>query len=74
MGKVRIDESKNEMHRMYAWTYAYRQSRKCNWEEMYLDRLRFKNRISYVNDMLHLYLSSEFRNKIFHERFKYVMT
>lgn len=72
MGNVKIDESLNVTRTMYTWVYAYRQSRKSNWEEAYLDSLRFKNRVKRAGIMLNPYLNIEFRSKIYNERFKNV--
>ena len=35
----------NEIRYMIAWKFAYRQHRISEWEQRYLDSLRFRNRI-----------------------------
>ena len=63
--KVSFDESKNTIHYMYVWTYAYRSCRQRYWELFYLDNLRFRDRIKRIKPKLDEILSVEHREKVF---------
>lgn len=56
---------------MRYWDYASRSARKGNcWVQAAVDRKRFQNRISTVEDTLKKVLHPDHREKIFNERFK----
>lgn len=69
MKRVNFNEENNITYIMCAWAYAYRKSRLNNWEEKYLDDLRYKHRIKVFESKLKPYLTVEYRNKIYIERF-----
>lgn len=51
MAKIRFSP-KIKIHKMYVWQFAYKQARKNNWEEIYLDRIRFKDRINKTDQII----------------------
>lgn len=65
---VSFNETKNKVHTMYAWQYAYREARRSNWEMV--DRCRFQRRVQLVEELLKKYLTVDYRQKVFTERFK----
>lgn len=50
--RVGFDESKNVVHTMHVWLYAYKQARKGEWGQVARDRHRFKRRIQKIEDRL----------------------
>lgn len=56
-------------HTIYAWSFAYREARKGDWQTCILDRIRFLNRIRCLEHLLENVLSVEYRKKIFMERY-----
>ncbi|CAH1958424.1 unnamed protein product [Acanthoscelides obtectus] len=53
---------------MYAWQYAYREARRSNGEMA--DRCRFQRRVQLVEEVLKKYLTVDYRQTVFTERFK----
>lgn len=56
-------------HTIHAWSFAYREARKSDWQTCILDRIRFLNRIRSLEHLLMNVLSAEHRKKIFAERY-----
>lgn len=56
---------------MYAWDHAYRQARlgTC-WRQAAVDRKRFKERISNIENVLKHILHRDHRAKVYNERFR----
>lgn len=69
MGKKVTFSSKNDVHIMVVWQYAYRAYRKKYWEFFPLDRIRFKDRIDKISKIVTPILNCEHRNKVYEERF-----
>lgn len=67
--EVKFDITKNKIHNMVAWSYAYKQARKGQWEQVALDRFRFHQRIKKVNVVLEKILNCSHRQRIYFERF-----
>lgn len=67
--KVRFDDSRNKIHTLRTWSYAYRQARKGLWEREAIDRIRFQHRIDNVHIVLRDILVAEHRLQIYLERF-----
>ncbi|CAH1957465.1 unnamed protein product [Acanthoscelides obtectus] len=65
---VSFNETKNKVHIMYAWQYAYREARRSNGEMA--DRCRFQRRVQLVEEVLKKYLTVDYRQTVFTERFK----
>jgi hypothetical protein len=68
--KVRFDLSKNKVYYMLSWSYAYKQSRKGQWECAARDRNRFQRRIDNIGEVLVKVLGSDHRLHIYQERFQ----
>ena len=66
---ITINEGANSLHLLVKWEFAYRQSRKSDYQKCYLDKLRFKNRIKQCKNILFSILNEKHRNKIYYERF-----
>lgn len=66
---MHFNESKNEVHEIIAWKYAYRQCRVNVCEQTARDRARFQRKIQGLADTLNEILTKEHRNKIYFERF-----
>lgn len=69
MKEVRFDTSKNQIHHLFVWDFAYRSHRKPYWEYFALDRWRFCQRCQKVNNILRPILNDVHRKKVFKERF-----
>lgn len=50
---------------MRVWVYAYHDARVSEWQRVAVDRLRFQNRISQINQKISPVLSEEHRLKMF---------
>lgn len=57
-----VDEPK--VHILRAWSFAYRQARRGEWEQHGRDRVRFANRVHSMQDELSRVLSTEHRKNI----------
>jgi hypothetical protein len=68
--KVDFAEEKNKTYYMVTWDFAYRNARKNNWQQQYLDNLRFKDRIGKCRDIIGKVLNINHRNQIYEKRFK----
>lgn len=66
---VQFDETKNEVHRMITWNYAYRCARENMYERLARDRLHFQRRIKRISIVLNCVLTEKHRQKIYCERF-----
>jgi len=62
--KVRFSEDV-EVHHMIAWSFAYKQARKGEWERMARDRERFRNRIANIASHISWIFTSAHRNKMY---------
>ena len=71
MGKRRVEFNcdKNKIYYIIAWSFAYKQARKSNYEQLALDRYRFQDRVNKTGKTLNKILEPNYRNKIFEERF-----
>lgn len=58
---VTFDESKNEVHIMYVWTYAYKKSRMLPQE--FINQQHFKRRIELCEIILKPILTVNYRKK-----------
>jgi len=67
--RVNIDLSKNTIHHMMVWSYAYKQARKGEWEMYARDRARFRRRIDEAHKSLSPILDSTHRHHIYLQRF-----
>lgn len=67
--KVKFETSKNKLHNMVTWRYAYEQARRGHWQIAALDRSRFERRISEANKVLADILNCNHRKRIYSERF-----
>lgn len=67
--RVRFDESKNKVHNMHCWIFAYRQSRTGAWETAARDRFRFEKRVRELEDKLTIVTHTENRSRVYKERF-----
>lgn len=63
--KVLIREEQNKVHLMYTWTFAYNSARKSDWMLVALDRVRFRNRIDNIGNVLSKVLDLNHRQYIF---------
>lgn len=70
MRRVKFDETKNKIHIMTLWPFAYRNARKVYWELMVLDRIRFQRRIEQVGKIICHIFDYNHRCNIFKERFE----
>ena len=50
--RFKPDSELVEVHHMISWSYAYKASRKCFWEQFACDRMRFKRRVSNLAPIL----------------------
>ena len=66
---VKFNEDKNAVYLLVVWNYAYREARKSNFQQQYLDRLRFERRIRQSEDLICKILDKHHRNVIYRERF-----
>ncbi|XP_033221807.1 uncharacterized protein LOC117175994 [Belonocnema kinseyi] len=57
------------IHKMVKWDFAYRAARLGPWETMARDRERFRGRINHVGRVIEPVLATDFRTKIWNERF-----
>lgn len=58
-----------QVHSMVVWSYAYRQARRGQWMENYLDNLRFRHKVDCIQPILSHILDVNHRLKIYNERF-----
>jgi IS1 family transposase len=70
MKNVSFDESKNKVHRLIVWSYAYQQARIGQWECAARDRSRFQRNIETVSVVLTAVLESDYRLRVYQERFQ----
>lgn len=68
--QVSFDPKGPIVHHIIAWSYAYQQARKGEWEQYGRDRVRFEQRVEKTKSVLEPVLAPEFRQKIFQERFQ----
>lgn len=66
--KVRF-QMKPIIYNIISWGFAYRQARRGCWEMYALDRLRFRERINRLSNVLNIVLDKKFRERIYNERF-----
>lgn len=70
MGReVKFDMSKNKIHNLVVWRYAYEQARRGHWQTVAVDRSRFERRIVETNKVLENILKTDHRMRIYKERF-----
>lgn len=69
MKKVTFNENKNKIHQTFVWTFAYRQARKSNFQQLALDRHRFQRRIRKMEFIIGMVLECSHRDNIYRERF-----
>ena len=69
MKKVTFNENKNTIRRTFTWSFAHRQARQSNFQQLILDRCRFQRRIGEMKMILDGILERDYRNKIYEERF-----
>lgn len=67
--KIRFDMTKNKIHNMVVWSYAYEQARRGHWQIVAVDRSRFDRRIAETSKVLEDILMSDHRLRIYKERF-----
>lgn len=66
---VHFDETKNKVHRMYAWQYAYRESRRI--DKKVIDGIHFMRRILRLEEeVFRNIFTINHRLRIYNERFK----
>lgn len=58
------------MHYMNCWTFAYKVARQRYWENVAIDRARFRRRIKESSLIIEDILTEEHRCKIYKERFE----
>lgn len=58
------------IHLMCAWTFAYKQARKGDWEMATRDRCRFQRRIEETREMIDRILESNHRGSVYQSRFQ----
>ncbi|KAK5648087.1 hypothetical protein RI129_002979 [Pyrocoelia pectoralis] len=68
--EVIFDESRNKVHVMVVWCFAYTEARKGPWQTMALDRYRFHRRIEQLNRILSPVLQENHRAEVYHKRFQ----
>ena len=68
MKSVTINEEENKVYVMVKWDFAYRQARKSDYLQRYMDNIRFKNRIMYCEKIVSPIFNVKHRNKIYIER------
>lgn len=68
MKSVKFDESKNTVHVMVVWAFAYRKAREFNYED-FSNNMHFKRRIENMDTLLKHIFDVNYRNKIYMERF-----
>lgn len=61
---VKFDMTKNKIHNMVVWRYAYEQARKGHWQTVALDRCRFARRVEEANQVLGYVLDCNHRKRI----------
>lgn len=66
---VKFNDDQNLVYLLITWNYAYRESRKSNFQQQYLDRLRFEQRIKQSEDAMCKILNERHRKLIYKERF-----
>lgn len=57
------------VHVLRAWSFAYQQARKGEWEQIGRDRVRFHERVKRMEPILLPILDSHHRQNIYQERF-----
>lgn len=67
--KVKFNCDKNKIYHIIAWSFAYKQARKSNYQQFVLDRYRFQDRVNKTGKTLEKILEPNYRKKIFEERF-----
>jgi Phosphatase-1 catalytic subunit binding region len=70
MPRVTFDESRNEVHSMVVYSFAYKNARKRYWEYFAADARRFQKRIERISVVISPILSDEHRYKMYRERFE----
>lgn len=59
-----------QIHPMITWSYAYQKARIGPWQRYAIDRLRFKDHISILEEKLKPILDAAHRKIIFQQRFQ----
>ncbi|KAK5650160.1 hypothetical protein RI129_001189, partial [Pyrocoelia pectoralis] len=67
-GNVWFNDSRNSVHYMTVWQYAYKQARKGEWEQLARDSVHFARRVEIVSKDISPILENEHRTFVFATR------
>lgn len=68
--KVTFDETRNKVHHMVVWLFAYKNSRRNYWEFKAMDSWRFRKRIEDTEKIINHVLEPKHRCKVYKQRFQ----